>query len=393
MTKHSIVVVGGGIGGLTALIALRRAGLDAHLFEQKDAIRPIGSGISLSAPPMWVLSELGVDLDAIGVPVDLDFARADGTTRTGVISSPELERDFGASVWSMLRPTLHEALLDLIPTSSRSSGRRVTRVDDTGTHVDVTFDDGSTHTADLVIGADGIHSVIRDQLWGRAPLRSHGLVAWQGWCDYAGRPEREGRIMHNRHAQVGHLPLRLADGRLGRQWWYIERVHPGTGPGAGLEHVLAEIWSGGWDPFIAECVASTDPDVLIRREIQDKRPLPRWSRGRVTLLGDAAHATSPYAGYGAGMAIEDGWQLAKILRDVDLDRTEEVAAALRSYDDLRRGHTTQTVQFARALGAIFHSRNPLVQTLRDTAMDRTPVGGWGLRMGYLDGLKKEMERL
>jgi 2-polyprenyl-6-methoxyphenol hydroxylase-like FAD-dependent oxidoreductase len=127
-----------------------------------------------------------------------------------------------------------------------------------------------------------------------------------------------------------------------------------------------------WAP-LTELVAATTPEHTQRWVIRDRKPLKQWSRGRATLAGDAAHATSPYAAYGAGMSIGDGYTLAKLLAGVDLGSTDEVVTALGRYDEARIAHTTMQVQQAYALGQAFHHIPRILRPLRDFVLDRTPM--------------------
>jgi 2-polyprenyl-6-methoxyphenol hydroxylase-like FAD-dependent oxidoreductase len=340
-----------------------------------------------------LLQRLGIDVESLGVPSDLEFARCDGRSRTGPITSLALEARLGAMVFSLLRPTLHAALLRLLPSESLHPGRELVGFEDDGERVRLRFADGGDAVADVLVGADGLTSAVRRQLWGERPVRSHGLVCIQGYAAWRGLPEREGQILHDVSRQFGHMPLLLESG-LGRQWWYIERGAPGAPLPAGTrERIAAQLRSGGWRPELAELVLATEERVLLRRDIADRPPLDGWSRGRATLLGDAAHPTSPYAGYGAGMAIEDAWVLGGILADTDLGDTRAVGAALAAYEALRLRKTAQVSQLAWRLGRMFHSRSRLVRGLRDALLDRSRLGGYAIRRGYLSNLELEMKRL
>lgn len=388
-----VAIAGAGPGGLALAASLERVGVPYQVYERKPVIEPIGSGISLSPPPLTVLARLGIDADALGVPSDLEFARCDGRSRTGPIRSPSVESAFGAMTYSLLRPDLHAALLRLLPPERLHVGREVVRFDDAGDRVRLHFADGGDASADVLIGADGLHSAVRRTLVGDEPIRWHRLACFQGYAEWRGLPEREGQILHDERRQFGHMPLRIGDA-LGRQWWYIERGEPGgTLAAEDRERIAAELDRCGFRPALADLVRATDPARMLRRDIADRVPLARWSHGRVTLLGDAAHPTSPYAGYGAGMAIEDASVLAALLERTSLADGRAVAAALVAYEGERRTKTAQVSQLAWRLGRVFHSQSRLMRRVRDALLDRSRLGGYAIRRGYLAQLELEMERI
>ena len=388
-----VAIAGGGPGGLALAAVLAQRGCDFALYERRAVIEPIGSGISLSPPPLVLLERLGVDVEALGVPSDFEFARHDGRRRTGRIASPAIERVFGAMAWSLLRPALHAALLRLLPADGLYAARELAGFDEREGALQLRFADGSEAEADVLVGADGLHSAVRRTLFGDEPVRPHDLVCYQGYAAWRGLPDREGQILHDARRQFGHSPLRI-DGALGRQWWFIERGEPGgpLAPGT-RERIAAELRAGGWRRELPELVLATDEQALLRRDIADRPPLARWSRGRATLLGDAAHPTSPYAGYGAGMAIEDAWVLGNLLAMADLRNARAVEGAFAAYETQRRAKTAQVSQLAWRLGRVFHSPSAWVRTFRDALLDRTPIGGYAIRRGYLASLELEMKRV
>jgi 2-polyprenyl-6-methoxyphenol hydroxylase-like FAD-dependent oxidoreductase len=248
----------------------------------------------------------------------------------------------------------------------------VAGIADRGDHVELTLKDGSTAQTPLLVGADGIDSMVRARLWGPSPKREHRLHIIGGYtfAVVPGTEKGEAIIAHNRTVQGSYTSIR-SDGRDGYQWWTLEACDPDAPPPADLRaHALR--LAQGFGPLPALIEATTD-DHVQRWVIRDRVPLKQWSKGRITLAGDAAHATSPYAAYGAGMSIGDGYFLGQLFAGVDLADTAAVEAALHRYDALRIPHTTAQVQQAYILGRMFHHAPAFLRPLRDTVLDHTPM--------------------
>jgi 2-polyprenyl-6-methoxyphenol hydroxylase-like FAD-dependent oxidoreductase len=224
----------------------------------------------------------------------------------------------------------------------------------------------------VLVGADGIDSVVRRHLWGESPKRDHRLHIIGGYTFDAVPEAQWGELplTHTRTVQGTYSSI-TSDGRNGYQWWVLEAWDPADpAPADLLEHArrLAAPFPGA----LAKLVAATTSDHVQRWPILDRKPLKAWSRGRITLAGDAAHATSPYAAYGAGMSISDGYFLGQRFVGVDLSDTAAVTAALLAYEKPRIPHTTAQVQQAFILGKVFHHAPAPLRPVRDFVLDHTP---------------------
>ena len=181
----------------------------------------------------------------------------------------------------------------------------------------------------------------------------------------------EGVVAHNRTTQGSYTPI-MHEGRGGYEWWVLEACEPNSPGPSDLKAFAAERAKGFAEP-LPSLVERTPQEHMQRWEIRDRKPLKQWSKGRVTLLGDAAHPTSPYAAYGAGMSIEDAYFLARELDAVDVADTAAVRGALQAYEDRRKPHTRQVSQQAYYTGKIFHRTPRLLRPLRDLVYDHTPL--------------------
>ncbi|MPZ57201.1 MAG: monooxygenase [Rhizobiales bacterium] len=335
-----ILIAGGGIGGITTALALRRRGIDAELFEQAEAFRQVGAGIQLSANATRVLRTLGLGeaLARVGVyPEGRDYrAWDDGDRLYYTPLGARAETQFGAPYYHAHRADLLDVLLGGLGEEGFRLNAHVDAFKQDADGVTVTLADGSTVTGDLLIGADGIHSTVRGQLFGREQPRYTGNVAWRGLVP----AERVAHLDLGRVTGVWMGPNRsivqyyVAAGRT-FNWIGISRSEQPARESwlaeGRIEDALAEY--AGWHPTIRTIIAAT-PRVL-RQALYDREPLPDWRVERVVLLGDAAHPMMPFYAQGAAQSIEDAYVLAGCLAA----NPDEPVAALERYVRLRQPRT------------------------------------------------------
>jgi 2-polyprenyl-6-methoxyphenol hydroxylase-like FAD-dependent oxidoreductase len=371
-SEQPIVVLGGGPAGMAAALGLAKAGHRAVIYERYPQARPAGNILNLWPPPIKALAEMGVDVDDLGAPCHSTFRSASGHVRADIRIPDEVVRQYGGGFIGMLRPDLYRRMVAALPEGVLQVDTEVTGIDDRGDHVALTLKDGTRLTTPLLVGADGIDSAVRARLWGASPKREHRLHIIGGYTfdEVPGTEHGEAIIAHNRTVQGSYTAIR-SDGRDGYQWWTLEACDPDA-PAPADQRAHARRLAEGFGPLPALVDATADEHVQ-RWVIRDRKPLKQWSKGRITLAGDAAHATSPYAAYGAGMSIGDGYFLGQLLAGVDLDDTAAVGAALARYDALRIPHTTAQVQQAYILGRMFHHAPALLRPLRDAVLDHTPL--------------------
>lgn len=389
-----IAIVGAGPGGLSAAIALSRAGFAVTVYEKHSAVRPLGGAILLNAIGIYILRSYDIDVGDLR-PVDLlQFRRYDGHLRVVQRTEPDLSRLAGSTGWisGMMRSELYERMLAVVPNGMVQTGKDLVDLVDTGSEVSLRFADGDSATADIVIGADGINSVVREALWGPSELKHLGIDVWLGWAQLDG-PDRDRMLMrHDDLHQFGYAPL-MFEGKECFEWWFVEPSEEGrTEPDDPLSYISGKVRR--FESPVRELVrASAGDGHLFRWPVKYREPLPVWSRGRVTLLGDASHPTSPYAGYGAGMAIEDGYFLGKYLDGVDLSDSDRLRAALERYDAERVAYTNRVTAFARALGRSFHNASWLARRRRDFMLDWTKIPDRRISDGYQSGAHRLLKAM
>ncbi len=369
-SRGRIAVIGAGPGGMAAALALIRLGFEVSIYERFAEVKAAGNILNLWPPPQKVLKIIGVDTTDLGAPCHTIFANAKGRMRADVRLPAEVEDEYGGGFIGLLRWGLYQRMLAALPEGVLRLNHNLTGLEDLGQTVKLTFEGRDPVVADLVIGADGINSSVRKSLWGDAPIRRQFLHLVGGWLYDERGASGEGVISHNRTTQVSYTPIRH-EGRWGFEWWVLEAFRdrdPVPVDLLGFSQKRAVEFS----PLVRELIDRTPVENMQRWEIRDRPPINQWSRGRATLVGDAAHPTSPYAAYGAGMSIEDGYFLARELGAIDMHDTQAVKGALQAYEDRRKPHTAYVSQLAYKVGRMFHHLPRPFRPLRDLIFDRTP---------------------
>jgi 2-polyprenyl-6-methoxyphenol hydroxylase-like FAD-dependent oxidoreductase len=358
---------------MATALSIHQAGHDVLLLERYPRARAAGNILNLWPPPIKALGLLGVDTTDIGAPCYSEFRSAAGRTRVRVNLPDHVVRDYGGGFIGLLRPDLYERMLAALPPGILQINRRLDSFEQNRDGVRLHLADGEPLTVDVLVGADGIDSLVRRTLWGDAPKREHNLHIFGGFTfdDRIAAPPGQCVISHGRTIQGSWTAIR-SKGRDGFQWWVLGPHDPRT-PFTGDPHATASRMAGEFTAPLPQLIAATDPGIVQHWILRDRKPLKQWSKGRVTLVGDAAHPTSPYAAYGAGMATEDGYFLGRRLAGVDLSDYAAVRAALDAFEAPRKPHTARQVQQAYALGKVFHHAPAPLRLLRDLIADRTPL--------------------
>ena len=364
------MVVGGGIGGLAAAVALARLGVEALVFERAGELQEVGAGLGLYPNAMKALRKLGL-YDAVlekGRPLG-----PSGQIRSwrgevlAEISTAVMEERFGDVAVGIHRASLHKALLEAL---EEAGGEVRLGADFSGFEQDergvvARFADGREERGDLLVGADGLRSAVRERLLGDGPPRYAGYSAWRGLVGQA-EDYLEGKAGFEAWGCGSRFGLVALGG--GAAYWFATKNAPRPEKSEPAEH-RAELLSrfGGWHEPIPSVVRATDEADLHFDGIYHREPVARWGRGRVTLLGDAAHPMTPDLGQGAAQAMEDAVVLAGSVREKG-----EPQAALRLYEDRRLARTAYVVRQSLRTGRISQLEHPLACRLRDAALKILP---------------------
>jgi 2-polyprenyl-6-methoxyphenol hydroxylase-like FAD-dependent oxidoreductase len=341
-TKISIAVVGAGMGGLAVAATLRRVGIDVEVYEQASRFARIGAGIQMMPNSMKVLRGIGIE-ERLRQTSFAPYSHLNRIGDTGEIirELPMPESLYGAPYLCMHRADLHDALASVLPGEIIHLGKKLVGLDQAAGRVTLSFADGTQATADAVIGADGVHSVVRDIIVG------------------PDAPIHKGRIAYR-----GVFPAALMNGKdIGRsrtKWWGTDRhiviyyttkakseIYFVTSVPEPADWVTRESWSAKGDMSeLRDAYAGFHADVrdvlaacpeCHKWAILEREPLPNWSDGRVVLLGDACHPMTPYMAQGAATSIEDAAVLARCLDTVAGD---DIEGAFKAYEAHRKPRTS-----------------------------------------------------
>ena len=362
MKQYRILIAGAGIGGLTAASCLMKAGHHVEIHEQAPQLGEVGAGIQVSANAMHVLRDLGLepDIRAIGVsPAAYVFRlHATGEVIQRFSLSEEHEEMHGAPYTQLHRADLH----DLLAARARAFDPNVVRLNhkitgftESADGVELRFADGTSARGDILIGADGLKSVVRAQMFGAAPATYTGDAAWRAVVPTERLPkDLLEQVMSVFMGPDGHVVCYYLRG--GALLNFVGIVE--------TDQVAEESWTvklpwnelkaqyRGWHPALQTVIDAADKDQCYRWSLFNRPPIGDWSTRRVTLLGDAAHPTLPYLAQGAAMSIEDGAVLTRAL-----GMRDSIADALQLYQNNRVDRTAKIVLQSNANRELFHLRS------------------------------------
>lgn len=355
MEKLDVVVIGAGMGGLTAAVALRQAGYQVRVYDRVKELLPAGAGVSLWSNGVKVLDRLGLGagIRAIGGPLRaMCYASSSGRELTRFSLEP-LVAAVGERPYPVTRTELQQLLLGALGPGGVQLAHNCVGVEPGEGHVTAMFEGGRRASADLVVAADGTHSSLRQFVIGsRAERRYVGYVNFNGlvsvneclgapdtWVTYVGEGKR-----------VALMPVG------GRRFYFFFDVPlpEGTAPLPGGVQAELRHHFAGWAEPVQQLINRLDPARTQRLEIFDVAPLPQLVRGRVALLGDAGHSTAPDLGQGGCQAMEDAWVLGNVLLTNNLG----VEDALARYEVARHARTSDIIARARKRANVTHGAVP-----------------------------------
>jgi salicylate hydroxylase len=376
-----VAIVGGGLGGLAAAAFLHQAGMPAVVYEQARELREVGAGIMVPPNAARMLRRLGVlgafSERAVQLDIGWEFRRwLDGTVLSAQDLTAKSARLYGEHTYTVHRADLLDAIKRAVPASAVRLGKRLDRFSVSEAGVCLGFADGERAEADVLIGADGIHSVIRAALTEPAPPTHSGMCAFRALVpaaaapEFARRPAQAVWLGPGRH--VVHYPVS------GGELVNLVAIAPAGGyvteswtATATVAEFLAEF--EGWDGRLTGLIGAANTPG--RWALLIRQPLPRWTWGPVTLLGDAAHPMLPFLGQGAAQAFEDAAMLANCLAGGQ----ENPALALRRYDSARIDRASRVQQGSHARADYNHLPDGPQQRARDEALraaDPLAVNAW-----------------
>ena len=375
-----IAIIGGGIGGLSASLALRQFGFEPEVFEQAPELLEVGAAIAVWPNAMRLLQRLGIGGTVVqhaGVIEQVRWLTQDGTPLNHVRLQPT-----DAPAVALHRAELQSALVRALPANSIHLGHVFVGCRQEGALVNARFAGGSSIDCDLLIGADGLHSQVRKQFLDDQPPSFRGYTTWRGIADSTPATTVPGTAVeiYGRGKRFGIGPV--GQGRIG--WWAT--VNDQEKRADGGEPIVADASPPsrqellrlfeGWCQPVLELIQTTRSTSMVKNAVFDRSPTRKWGTGRITLLGDAVHPTTPNLGQGGCMAIEDAVVLARCLhKSSELNRAaseSDIDSTLRTYEGLRRARTSAIATYSRRYGDIGQLESATAARLRNMMLALLP---------------------
>lgn len=362
-----VLVVGAGIGGLTLAVALERMGIRVRVFERAPGLSEIGAGLALWSSGVRALKALGIGRSLFARAPSI--AHGELTNSHGVVLSrfdlQSLAARAGAPCVVLDRRDLHRAIADEVPATVLTMNANVTRVDEAGGGVTIAIEGIGDVRGSVLVGADGLRSVVRDKVIGTHALRYAGETCFRGIAPLAIADLTTLREVQGPGRRSAVCPL--DDGRV--YWWATLPAKEGKKTPVDERKALLTRAFRGWHSPIEDAIRATPDAQILQHDLYDRLPAKTWSSARTTLLGDAAHPTTPNLGQGAGMAIEDAVVLARALA-----RQDRVEDAFRVYERERLSRASRIVRQSFAVGKIGQWKNPLAVRAKELAFRAAPTG-------------------
>lgn len=358
---ETVNIIGAGIGGLTTALTLKQKGLNVTIFESSAELKPVGAGIILANNAMQVFQKLGIQdkIEKAGNKISCMKITDTQLNNISVVDLTEYEKKYGIHNIAIHRGELQKILANEIGYNNINLSKRLSRIEKTELFK-LTFEDNSTIESKLVIGADGIKSVVRNQLFEESTLRNANQKCWRGICEID-LPQK----YHNELNEAWGTGKRFGFVKISDQkvyWYALTNSKNIKFDEVNLTEMFSEFHSD-----ILKIILATSKEQIIVSEIIDLKPINKWQGENVCLIGDAAHATTPNLGQGACQAIEDAYVLGKLL-----DTGIAIENTFKEYESLRRKKAHLVVNTSWTVGKLAHIENSLGIWLRNTIMKNLP---------------------
>jgi len=375
--RGSIAIVGAGIGGLTAALMLRQKGFTVSVYEAAPEIKPVGAGIVMANNAMQVFKKLGIQdrIEYAGNKVSVMEITDEQLRPLSMMRPEKFGQQYGVCNIAIHRADLQKILAETFGNENIHLSKRLSSIGQ-GNRLKLHFEDNTSATAGVLIGADGIRSVVRQHILDGTVIRGSGQVCWRGICK-TGVPEKYRHTAVEAWGRGKRFGFVQLDGE--KVYWYAV-----INKGLLKEQKDIPALFTGFHPDLLDMAEKTGMEDIHFSEIADLKPLSRWSAGNICLLGDAAHATTPNLGQGACQAVEDAYALGVLLSPGN-----NIENAFRSYEKMRVKKAHAVVSRSRILGQIAHIENGAGRWLRNALMKLTPSSAadrqlqWLFDIGYI----------
>ena len=358
---ETVNIIGAGIGGLTTALTLKQKGLHINIFESSAEIKPVGAGIILANNAMQVFQKLGIQdkIEKAGNKISYMKITDANLTKISVVDLAEYEKKYGVHNIAIHRGALQKILANEIGYDNINLSKRLSKIEKADLFK-LTFEDNTTIESKLVIGADGIKSAVRNQLFGEGILRNANQKCWRGICkiDLPQKYLNELNEAWGKGKRFGFV--NIGDKKV--YWYALTNSKNVKTEQVNLTEMFKEFHND-----ILNIISATKKEQIIVSDIIDLKPIDKWQNENVCLIGDAAHATTPNLGQGACQAIEDAYVLGKLL-----DSGITIENTFKEYENARRKKAHMIVNTSWTVGKMAHIENRFGIWLRNFIMKNLP---------------------
>lgn len=372
-----VAIIGGGIGGLTTAAALHKIGIQAHVYEQTSTFKPLGAGIGIGSNAMLALQKIGVATDILksGMPLHEQRFLNETFDVMNTIDFSLLKEKFGEETIAIQRAELHEALFQKVDANFIHFNYRVTDFKMHHSGVTVTFNETEEKKFDYVIAADGIHSIFRKTLVRASEPRYANYTCWRGTTKNNGEVlDHVSSEAWSSRGRFGFAPLANGD----VYWFACVNAQESDEYYASMHPENVAYLFRHYPKTVTRLIKEVEVDSFLHHDLYDVAPLSTFHYERILLLGDAAHATTPNMGQGAGQAIEDAYELM-----CALETEKSVIAAFQRFDLQRVEKTKQVIELSRQIGSAAQWDHPAFVAFRNTVFPYIPKSLLFWRLTFL----------
>jgi 2-polyprenyl-6-methoxyphenol hydroxylase-like FAD-dependent oxidoreductase len=364
--SNKVIIIGGGIAGLTTALALQKRNIDFIVYESVPQIKAVGAGISLAANAIRCLEKVGVaeEIKAKGQIISSMIIEDSRGKKISVLDANKISQKYGLQNVAIHRADLHEVLLSQIPADKIITSKKATDVQQSNEGVVIHFDDGTEADGTAAIVADGIHSVIRKNLLPQSEIRYSGYTCWRGITKNVWNIKGEAVETWGTRGRFGYVPI-------GNQQIYWFACMNASFNNQKMRNFSVNDLVDNFKNFagpIPEILRNTSDQQIIWNDIIDLKPIQKYAFGRVALIGDAAHATTPNLGQGACLGIEDAIEIAERI-EVNGSNFQK---AFHQFEQKRIARATFIVNISERIGKIAQVENKLFAALRNMLFRITP---------------------
>ncbi|MGO3182069.1 MAG: FAD-dependent monooxygenase [Aequorivita sp.] len=360
--KEAISIIGAGIGGLTTALSLKNIGVEVAVFESTPVIKPVGAGIVIANNAMQVYKNLGLEtkIENAGNKISCIKITDQNLNEISVSDLSPFKKKYGVGTVAIHRAELQRILAEEVGYDKINLSKRLAKIEKDEAYK-MTFEDDTIVESDVIIGADGIRSIVRDQLFEKSRLRNAEQICWRGVCemDLPVKFNNEAIETWGKGKRFGFV--KISDKKV--YWFAVINAKNLISPEVDLTELFQEFHKD-----ILTIISETPKEQIIINDILDLKPINKWQNGKVCLVGDAAHATTPNLGQGACQAVEDAYVLGKLL-----ERGLPVIEAFQQYENIRRKKARKVVNTSWRLGKIAQLENSLLITSRNWFLKQLPA--------------------